>query len=127
MKKEIVFSKDAPAAIGPYSQAIAVDKLIFTSGQLPLVPNTGEIAGGGISGQAEQALNNLKAVLVAGGASLDSVVKTTCFIAEIADFAAFNEVYTRFFGDSVPARSCFAVKDLPKGALVEIEAVAIRS
>ena len=126
MSKEIVFTEKAPAAIGPYSQAIAFDRLLFTSGQIPLVPATGEVAAGGIKEQAEQTLENLKAVLQAGGASLQSVVKTTCFIADMGDFAAFNEVYTRYFGDAVPARSCVAVKALPKGVLVEVEAIAVR-
>lgn len=126
MSKEIVFTEKAPAAIGPYSQAIAFDRLLFTSGQIPLVPATGEVAAGGVKEQAEQALENLKAVLEAGGASLSSVVKTTCFIADMGDFAVFNEVYTRYFGDAVPARSCVAVKALPKGVLVEVEAIAIR-
>lgn len=126
MSKEIVFTEKAPAAIGPYSQAIAFDRLLFTSGQIPLVPATGEVAAGGVKEQAEQALENLKAVLEAGGASLSSVVKTTCFIADMGDFAVFNEVYTRYFGDAVPARSCVAVKALPKGVLVEVEAIAVR-
>ena len=118
-----ISTPNAPAAIGPYSQAIMVNNVIYTSGQLPIDPNTGNIEAKGIKEQAEQALKNLQAVLEAAGASFDNVVKTTCFLADIADFAAFNEVYAEFI-KSAPARSCFAVKDLPKGALIEIEAVA---
>ena len=113
----------APKAIGPYSQAIMVNNVIYTSGQLPINPETGNLDAVGIEEQAEQALKNLSAVLEEGGASFDNVVKTTCFLADIADFASFNKVYEKYI-TSAPARSCFAVKALPKGALVEIEAVA---
>lgn len=113
----------APKAIGPYSQAIMVNNVIYTSGQLPIDPETGNLDAVGIEAQAEQALKNLSAVLEEGGASFDNVVKTTCFLADIADFAAFNKVYEKYI-KSAPARSCFAVKALPKGALVEIEAIA---
>jgi 2-iminobutanoate/2-iminopropanoate deaminase len=115
----------APAAIGPYSQAVCGGNLIFTSGQLPLCPKSGELVGTGIAEQTEQAINNLKAVLEAGGAGLDGVVKTLCFLADMQDFAAFNEVYAKYFTGK-PARSTVAVRQLPRNALVEIEAVAER-
>ena len=121
--KNVISTDKAPKAIGPYSQAIMVNNVIYTSGQLPINPETGNIEAKGIKEQAEQALKNLQAVLEAAGASFDNVVKTTCFLADISDFAAFNEVYAEYI-KSAPARSCFAVKDLPKGALIEIEAVA---
>jgi len=121
--KNVISTDKAPKAIGPYSQAIMVNNVIYTSGQLPMDPETGNIEAKGIKAQAEQALKNLQAVLEAAGATFDNVVKTTCFLAEISDFAAFNEVYAEYI-KSAPARSCFAVKDLPKGALIEIEAVA---
>ena len=119
-------TENAPKGIGPYSQTVAFSHYNNFSAQLPIDPKTGELVAGGIKEQAEQTLENLKAVLKKGGASLQSVVKTTCFIADMGDFAAFNEVYTRYFGDAVPARSCVAVKALPKGVLVEVEAIAIR-
>ena len=112
----------APAAIGPYSQAIRTGTLVFTSGQIPLTPE-GEIAGTEIRSQARQALENLGQILEAAGASFDTVVKTTCFLQDMADFAAFNEVYAEFFRNN-PARSCVAVRTLPKNVLCEIEAVA---
>ena len=124
--KEIIFTDAAPAAIGPYSQATACGNLIFTSGQIPLVPATGEVIAGDVSVQARQALENLKAVLQQGNSSLDNVLKTTCFLADMADFAAFNVIYTEYFGAGVPARSCVAVKTLPKNVLVEVEAIAYR-
>ena len=117
-------TKNAPGAIGPYSQAYEVNGLIFTSGQLPVNPADGTIPEG-IAAQAEWSCKNVGAILEAAGSGLDKVVKTTCFLADIADFAAFNEVYGKFF-TSKPARSCFAVKDLPKGALCEIEAIAVK-
>ena len=122
---QTVETKKAPAAIGPYSQAVVVGNLIFTSGQIPLNPETGAIEGKTIAEQTERVCKNLEAVLSAAGASLDSAVKTVCFLADIADFAAFNEVYARYFTGK-PARSCVAVKDLPKGALVEVEVIAER-
>ena len=118
----VIDTKNAPGAIGPYSQAYEVNGLIFTSGQLPVNPADGTIPEG-IAAQAEWSCKNVGAILEAAGSGLDKVVKTTCFLADIADFAAFNEVYGKFF-TSKPARSCFAVKDLPKGALCEIEAIA---
>ena len=120
---EKIHTDKAPKAIGPYSQAIKVGKLLYTSGQIPIVPASGNIEAVSISEQTEQVCKNLKAVLEEGGASLDTVVKTTCFLANISDFAAFNEVYAKYF-TSCPARSCVAVKDLPKGALVEVEVIA---
>jgi 2-iminobutanoate/2-iminopropanoate deaminase len=120
---EIIVSKEAPSAIGPYSHAIALNGMVYTSGQIPLIPETGEILNGGIKEQTERSIQNLKAVLTASGSGLDHVVKTTCFLADMRDFAAFNEVYAKHFTGK-PARSCVAVLALPKGALVEIEAVA---
>ena len=113
----------APAAIGPYSQAIVSGGLVFTSGQIPLDPKTGEVVGSEIREQSHQVMQNLEAVLQAAGASFETAVKTTCFLADMADFAAFNEVYAQAF-TGCPARSCVAVKTLPKGVLVEVEAVA---
>ena len=120
---EKVHTNNAPAAIGPYSQAMKVGNLLFTSGQIPIVPATGEIAEGGIEAQAKQACENLKAVAEAAGTSLEKVVKTTCFLAEMSDFAAFNQVYGEYFTEK-PARSCVAVKTLPKNVLCEIEMIA---
>ena len=113
----------APAAIGPYSQAVVVGNLIFTSGQIPLDSETGVLEGGNITDQTHRVCKNLEAVLTAAGGSLKSAVKTVCFLANMADFAAFNEVYAQYFTEK-PARSCVAVKDLPKGALLEVEVVA---
>ncbi len=120
---KIIATNEAPAAIGPYSQGMITGNLVFTSGQIPVDPKTGLIAGDTIETQAEQSLKNVKAVLEAGGATLDSIVKTTCFIADMADFAAFNAVYSKYIR-CAPARSCVAVKTLPKNVLVEIEAIA---
>jgi 2-iminobutanoate/2-iminopropanoate deaminase len=116
-------TKAAPAAIGPYTQAYASENLIFTSGQIPLSPETGEVVGKTVMEQAEQVIKNLKAVLEAGGSSLEKVIKTTCFLADMNDFLSFNEVYTRHFPGK-PARSAVAVKQLPRNVLIEIEAVA---
>jgi 2-iminobutanoate/2-iminopropanoate deaminase len=113
----------APAAIGPYSQGIVSGNFVFTSGQIPLCPKTGDIEGENITGQTERSIENLKAVLEAAGSSLEKVVKTTCFLADMNDFARFNEVYEKHFPGK-PARSTVAVRQLPKNALVEIEAVA---
>ena len=118
-----VQTNKAPAAIGPYSQAVVVGNLIFTSGQIPLNPETGVLEGENITEQTHRVCKNLQAVLEAAGTSLQSAVKTVCFLANMADFAAFNEVYAQYFTEK-PARSCVAVKDLPKGALVEVEVVA---
>lgn len=122
MKK--IATDKAPAAIGPYSQAMQVGNMVYTSGQIPLDPATGEIVGASIAEQAERVMQNLAAVLAAAGASFESAVKTTCFLADMADFAAFNEVYGRYF-TSNPARSCVAVKTLPKNVLVEVEVIAV--
>ena len=113
----------APAAIGPYSQAIVSGNLVFTSGQIPLDPVTGEVVGGDIRTQTEQIMRNLSAVLAAAGTSLDRAVKTTCYLADMADFAAFNEVYAAHIKNA-PARSCVAVKALPRGVLAEVEVIA---
>ena len=118
----IIATEKAPGAIGPYSQGYEVNGMVFTSGQIPVDPATGNIPEG-IAAQAEQSCKNVGEILKAAGSGYDKVVKTTCFLAEIADFAAFNEVYAKYF-TSKPARSCFAVKDLPKGALCEIEVIA---
>lgn len=118
-----VYTDKAPAAIGPYSQAIISGGLVFTSGQIPINPETGNIEAEGITAQAEQVMKNLSAVLTAAGSSFDRAVKTTCFLYDMADFAAFNEVYGRYF-TSNPARSCVAVKTLPKGVLCEVEVIA---
>jgi len=119
---KIISTTNAPAAIGPYSQGMIVGSLVCTSGQIPVNPSDGSIPEG-IAAQAEQSCRNVGAILDAAGTSYEKVVKTTCFLADIADFAAFNEVYAKFFVSS-PARSCVAVKDLPKGVLCEVEAIA---
>lgn len=121
--KTKVQTANAPAAIGPYSQAVVVGNLIFTSGQIPLDPETGALIDSDIAEQTHRVCKNLDAVLRAAGGSLQSAVKTVCFLADMADFAAFNEVYATYFTEK-PARSCVAVKTLPKGALVEVEVVA---
>ena len=123
MLKKISTDK-APAAIGPYSQAIMANGFLFTSGQIPINPATGNVDAEGITAQAEQVMINLKAVLDEAGTNFDNVVKTTCFIAEMGDFAAFNEVYAKYI-TSAPARSCVAVKALPKGVLCEVEVIAV--
>lgn len=115
-------TKKAPGAIGPYSQCLRTGNLVFPSGQIGMDPETGELKSG-LEAQAEQACRNVGAILAAAGTSLEHVVKTTCFLQDMADFAAFNEVYARYFV-SRPARSCVAVRELPKGALCEIEAIA---
>ena len=119
-------TKNAPAAIGPYSQAIEVNNMVFTSGQLPIDPSTGNFPEGGIKEQTKQSLKNAQAILQSTGLDLKNVIKTTVYLSDIADFAPMNEVYAEFFAEPFPARSAFAVKDLPKGALVEIECVAAR-
>ncbi len=120
---EIISTKNAPSAIGPYSQAVVSGNLIFTSGQIPIDPETNEIVSGGIEEQTEQVMKNLGAVLSAVGVSYQNAVKTTCFLADISDFTAFNAVYAKYFTGK-PARSCVAVKDLPKGVKVEVEVIA---
>lgn len=121
MKK--ISTDKAPAAIGPYSQAIIAGEFLYASGQIPINPATGNVEEAGIAEQAEQSMKNVGEILKAAGATYDNVVKTTCFLAEIADFATFNEVYAKYFTQN-PARSCVAVKDLPKGVLCEVEVVA---
>ena len=118
-----ISTNNAPAAIGPYSQATVVGNLVFTSGQIPINPASGNIEAEGIAAQTEQVMKNLGAVLEAAGSSYAKAIKTTCFLADIKDFAAFNEVYAKYFTEK-PSRSCVAVKDLPKGALVEVEVIA---
>lgn len=118
-----VQTANAPAAIGPYSQAIVTGNLVFTSGQIPLCPETGEVVGETIEQQSERVFKNLKAVLEASGSSLEKAVKTVCFLSDMNDFAAFNEVYAKYFTEK-PARSCVAVKTLPKNVLVEVEVIA---
>jgi 2-iminobutanoate/2-iminopropanoate deaminase len=122
---KVVQTTSAPAAIGPYSQAYISGDFIFTSGQIPLSPENGEVVGITIQEQTEQVIKNLKAVLEAGGSSLEKVVKTTCFLSDMANFAPFNEIYDRHFTGK-PGRSCVAVRELPKKVLVEIEAIAER-
>lgn len=119
-----IYTKHAPEPIGPYSQAILYNELLFSSGQIPVNPETGEIPEGGITAQAEQVMKNIQAVLETSGASFETVLKTTCFLQDMNDFAAFNEVYSRYF-ISDPARSCVAVKQLPKNVLCEVEVIAV--
>jgi len=126
MKKSIIHTDDAPAAVGPYSQGTRTGKFIYTAGQIPLVPATGKMVEGGIEAQTRQSLINLKAILKAGGASLNSVMKTTVFLLDMGEFAAMNGVYAEFFGENPPARSTVQVSALPLGARVEIEAIALR-
>ena len=125
MQKKIVATENAPAAVGPYSQAIIIDNLVFTAGQIPLVPGTGKLVQGDITVQTKQVLGNLQAVLAAAGSSLEHVVKTTVFLQDMNHFAALNEEYGRHFVDNPPARSTVEVAKLPLGALVEIEAIAL--
>jgi len=125
MTKQVITTADAPAAIGPYSQAIRVGNLVFTSGQIPLHPQTGDIVGETAAEQARQVLQNLRAVLQAAGASLQNVVKTTIFLTDLSQFAVVNAVYAEFFPENPPARSTVQVAALPRGVQVEIEAIAI--
>ncbi len=118
-----IYTAKAPAAIGPYSQAVVCGNMLFTSGQIPVVPETGEIAGETISEQAEQVMKNIGAVLEEAGTSFENAVKTTCFLADMGDFQVFNEVYAKYFVNK-PARSCVAVKTLPKNVLCEVEVIA---
>jgi len=127
MTRRRIETNAAPAAIGPYSQAIAAGELVFCAGQIGLDPGTGQLVDGGITRQTERALENLRAVLDAAGMTMADVVKTTVFLADFDDFAALNEVYGRFFPDPPPARSTFAVRTLPRDARVEIEAIAYRA
>lgn len=120
---KVVYTDKAPAAIGPYSQGIITNGFLFASGQIPIIPATGEIANGDIKVQAEQVMKNISELLKAAGTDFDKVVKTTCFLADMGDFQAFNEVYAAYFV-SKPARSCVAVKQLPKNVLCEVEVIA---
>lgn len=122
---EIISTEKAPAAIGPYSQGMRISGLLFTSGQIPIDPATGEVVEAEITAQAKQSIENVGQVLAAGGSSFGKVIKTTCFLADMKDFAAFNEVYAKYFTTN-PARSCVAVKTLPKGVLCEVEVIAER-
>jgi 2-iminobutanoate/2-iminopropanoate deaminase len=125
--RKIIATEKAPAAIGPYAQANIVDSFIFTSGQIPLDPATGNIVDGGIEAQTRQVFANLSAVLSEGGSNLEDIIKTTCFLADMNDFTTVNDIYATYFpGGVYPSRSAFEVSKLPKGALIEIEAVAIR-
>ncbi len=124
--KNVIFSAEAPAAVGPYSHAIDCGNMVFLSGQVPLVPETGLIAEGGIEGQARQMFENIKAVLSSCGLGFENVVKTTVFMTDLADFATLNAIYAEYFPENPPARSCVQVAALPKGALVETECIAVR-
>lgn len=124
MPGEIISTENAPGAIGPYSQAIKLGNLLFTAGQIPLDPATGQMVEGDIKAQTERVMENVVAILDAAGSSIDNVVKTTCFLTDLGNFAAFNEVYARYMGSNRPARSTVEVSALPAGALVEVETVA---
>lgn len=124
MELKKIHTENAPEAIGPYSQAVKVGDFVFTSGQIALVPQSGTVEAEDIVGQTEQVMKNLSAILLAAGSSVEKAVKTTCFLADMNDFAAFNDVYGKYF-TSKPARSCVAVKQLPKGVLVEVEVIAL--
>lgn len=124
--KTVLHTELAPAAVGPYSQGIVANGFVFASGQVPIDPKAGKITAETIEAQSEQALKNLKAVLAQGGVGLDRVVKTTCFLSDMNDFAAFNGVYAKFFPENAPARSCVQVAALPLGAKVEVEAIAVQ-
>ena len=124
--KKVISTQNAPAAIGPYSQAIEVNGMVYCSGQIPINPQTGEVVDGGIVEQTQQSLANVKAILQEAGLEMSAIVKTTVLLANIEDFAKMNEVYASAFEAPYPARSAFAVKDLPKGVLVEIEVIAAR-
>ena len=124
MAGEIISTENAPGAIGPYSQAVKLGDLLFTAGQIPLDPATGQIVEGDIQAQTERVMQNVVAILDAAGSSIDDVVKTTCFLTDLGDFAAFNEVYARYMGSNRPARSTIQVAALPAGAMVEVETIA---
>ncbi len=124
--KKVISTNNAPAAIGPYSQAIEINGTLFASGQIPIDPATGDFVDGGIKEQTEQVFKNIKAILAEAGLTTSNIVKTTVLLSDIANFAAMNEVYATQFEGTFPARSAFAVRDLPKAALVEIEIIAVR-
>jgi 2-iminobutanoate/2-iminopropanoate deaminase len=125
MSKQIIHTENAPAAVGPYSQAVVANGMVFTAGQVPLVPATMKLVEGDIQAQAHQSLENIKAVLEAAGTSLDKVIKVTVFLKDMGDFKAMNEVYAEFFGENPPARSAVEVAGLPLGARIEIECIAL--
>jgi 2-iminobutanoate/2-iminopropanoate deaminase len=127
MERQAIRTDAAPRAIGPYEQAIRIDGFVFTAGQIPIDPKTGNLAAGGIAEQARQVLENLKAVLAAAGSSMERVVKATVFLKTMADFPVMNEVYAEYFAGAKPARSTVAVAELPRGALIEIDLVALAS
>jgi 2-iminobutanoate/2-iminopropanoate deaminase len=124
--KKIISTSKAPAAIGPYSQAVEINNTLYVSGQIPIDPATGKLVEGGITEQTEQVIKNISAILEAAGYSFPDVVKSTCLLANIADFKAMNEVYGRFYTTNQPARAAFAVRDLPMGALIEIDTIAMK-
>lgn len=124
--KKIISTEKAPAAIGPYSQAIEVNNMVFTSGVIPIIPETGELVSGGIEEQADQAIGNLAALLAEAGVDMENVIKTTVFIKDMNDFAKVNEVYAKYFTSQFPARSCVEVARLPKDVLIEIEAIGMK-
>lgn len=124
--KRIINTPDAPAAVGPYSQAVEINGTLYISGQIPLVPATGKLADGDIRSQTEQVFRNIGAILRSAGYSYSDVVKSTCFLSDIADFKAMNEVYAKYYTSDQPARAAFAVRELPLGALIEIETVAVK-
>ena len=126
MKKKVITTDCAPAAIGPYSQAIEINHMICTSGVIPIVPETGQIVSGGIEEQAEQALSNLAALIKASGADIEDTIKTVVFIKNMDDFAKVNEIYAKYFQENCPARSCVEVARLPKDVLIEIEAIVAK-
>ena len=125
MSRELVQTETAPKAIGPYTQAVKANGMVYTAGQIPIDPKTGEFVSGGIAAQTRQVLENLKAVLEAGGSSLEKVVKATVFLRNMGEFATMNEIYAEYLGNVKPARSTVAVSELPRGALVEIDLVAL--
>ncbi len=125
MQKEVIYTEKAPAAIGPYSQAIKLGNMVYTSGMIPVVPETGEVAQGDAAAQTEQVLKNLNEVLITAGTKFDNVIKTTVFIKNMGDFGAINEVYKKYFTANFPSRSCVEVARLPKDVLVEIECIAV--
>ena len=124
--KKVISTTGAPAAIGPYSQAIEANGMLFVSGQLPVNAATGKVAEGGITEQTRQSLENIKAILAEAGYGLEHVVKTTCLLSDMANFKAFNEVYAQYFTSQAPARATFAVRELPLGVMIEIEAIAVK-
>jgi 2-iminobutanoate/2-iminopropanoate deaminase len=124
--KKVISTLKAPAAIGPYSQAVEANGTLYVSGQIPLVPSTGKLAEGGIKEQTTQVFNNIEAILTEAGYSFSDVVKSTCLLSDMTDFKAMNEVYAQYYPENKPARAAFAVKGLPLGALIEIETIAVK-